>query len=130
MPPVENLLGRDKSFFTKYVGMPTDEFLGEMRRHLSKIKGSPLLSQLSMKNDVQKNIPQLLLKGMVIFLINRLKEFIDLLQQHGAKSAMSLLLIPRTTLRAPETSHNSGQNFHFFHPLQIRDENRIRRVRA
>jgi hypothetical protein len=30
MPPVENLLGRDKSFFTKYVGVPTDEFLGEM----------------------------------------------------------------------------------------------------
>lgn len=30
MPPVENLLSRDKSFFTKYVGVPTDEFLGEM----------------------------------------------------------------------------------------------------
>ncbi len=30
MPPVENLLSRDKSFFTKYVGVPTYEFLGEM----------------------------------------------------------------------------------------------------
>ena len=128
MPPVENLLSRDKSFFPKYVGVSTYEFLGKMRRHLTKIKGSPLLSQLSMKNDVQKNIPQLFLKGMVIFLINRLKEFINLLQQHGAKSAMSLLLIPGTTLRAPEASYDPGQSFHFFHPLQIRDENCIRRV--
>ena len=68
------------------------------------------------------------LKGMVIFLIDRFKEFIDLLQQHGAKSAMSLLLIPGTTLRAPEASYDPGQSFHFFHPLQIRDENCIRRV--
>ena len=83
-----------------------------------------------MKNDVQKNIPQLFLKGMVILLIDRFKEFIDLLQQHGAKSAMSLLLIPGTALWAPEPSHDSGQSFYFFHPLQIRDENRIRRVRA
>jgi len=83
-----------------------------------------------MKNNVQKNIPQLLLKGMIIFLIDRLKELIDLLKQHGSKSAMSLLLIPWTTFRAPESRHDSGQSVHFFHPLQIRDENRIRRVRA
>ena len=127
---MKNLLGRDKSLFAKYVGVPTDEFLGKMRGHLTKIKGAPFLGELSMENDMQEDIPQLFLKGMVIFLIDRLQEFMDLLEQHGAKSAVSLLLIPGTSSGASEPGHDPDQNFHLFHPLQIRDENRVRPVRA
>jgi len=73
MPALEDLLGGGEALFSKNMGVAADELFGELLGDFLEIEGAALLSQLGVKNNVEKDIAQLFLKGLIVFLIDRLE---------------------------------------------------------
>ena len=71
MPALENLLGGGEALFSKNMGVAADQLFGELLGDFLEIEGAALLSQLGVKNNVEKDIAQLFLKGLIVFLIDR-----------------------------------------------------------
>jgi hypothetical protein len=74
-----------------------------------------------MEDDVEQDIPEFFPEGVVVPFIDRLEEFVDLFEDHGAKGSMGLFSIPRTAFRSSEPGHNFFERADFFHPLEIRE---------
>jgi hypothetical protein len=53
------------------MGVAADQLFGELLGDFLEIEGAALLSQLGVKNNVEKDIAQLFLKGLIVFLIDR-----------------------------------------------------------
>jgi hypothetical protein len=71
MPALEDLLGGGEALFSKNMGVAADQLFGELLGDFLEIEGAALLSQLGVKNNVEKDIAQLFLKGLIVFLIDR-----------------------------------------------------------
>ena len=120
MPALEDLLGGGEALFPKNMGVAADQLFGELLGDFLEIEGAALLSQLGVKNNVEKDIAQLFLKGFVVFLIDRFEQLVNFLEKHGAKSLVGLLLVPRATTGSAEASHDLGQGADFFHATDVR----------
>ena len=120
MPALEDLLGGGEALFPKDVGVAADQLFGELLGDFLKIEGAALLGQLGVENNVKKDVPQLFLKGLVVFLIDRFEQLVDFLEKHGAKSLVGLLLIPRATTGSAEASYDLGKGANFFHSMDVR----------
>lgn len=120
VPAPENL-GRVMQLFpAKHMGVPADEFLRQFLGDLLEIKGLSLPSELGVKKNMEKNIPQLLFERMVVSLINGFEQLIDLLQNHWPEGAVRLLPIPRATTGASQPGHDPGQRLSFAHSPPLR----------
>ena len=97
-----------------------DEFVGQLPGHGLKIKGLSFARQLGVEKDVEENVPQFLLEGVVVSLVDSLEQFVDLLEDHGAEGAVGLLAIPRATPRSPQAGHDAGEGFGCAHPSPLR----------
>jgi hypothetical protein len=120
MPALEDLLGGGEALFPKDVGVAADQLFGELLGDFLKIEGVALLGKLGVENNVKKDVPQLFLKGLVVFLIDRFEQLVDFLEKHGAKSLVGLLLIPRATTGSAEASYDLGKGADFFHSMDVR----------
>ena len=120
MPALEDLLGGGEALFPKDVGVAADQLLGELLGDFLKIEGVALLGKLGVENNVKKDVPQLFLKGLVVFLIDCFEQLVDFLEKHGAKSLVGLLLIPRATTGSAEASYDLGKGADFFHSMDVR----------
>ena len=120
MPALEDLLSGGEALFSKNMGVAADQLFGELLGDFLEIEGAALLSQLGVKNNVEKDIAQLFLKGFVVFLIDRFEQLVNFLEKHGAKSLVGLLLVPRATTGSAEASHDLGQGADFFHATDVR----------
>lgn len=120
MPALEDLLGGGEALFPKNMGVAADQLFGELLGDFLEIEGAALLSQLGVKNNVEKDIAQLFLKGFVVFLIDRFEQLVNFLEKHGAKSLVGLLLVPRATTGSAEAGHDLGQGADFFHATDVR----------
>jgi hypothetical protein len=72
------------------------------------------------KDDVEEYITKLFAKGLIISFIDGFQELINFLQNHGPKSPMGLLSVPRASAGASQPGHNFRQSTNFFHPQEIR----------
>ena len=78
MPAAENLGGVAEFFPAKDMRMPAHQLVGQRAGHGLKIKRLPFPGQLGVEKNVEENVPQLLLERMVVSLIDRLEQLIDL----------------------------------------------------
>jgi len=114
--PAAEDLGRVAEFFpAEDVGVAADELVGQFAGDGLEIEGPPLAGELGVEEDMEEDVAQLLLEGVVIALVDGLEELVDLLKDHGAEGAMRLLLVPRTTARAAQASHDPGEGLGFAH---------------
>jgi len=115
VPAAEDLGGVTEFFPAEDVGVAADELVGQFAGDGLEIEGSPLAGELGVEEDMEEDVAQLLLEGVVIALVNGLEELVDLLKDHGAEGAMRLLPVPRTTARAAQASHDPGEGLGFAH---------------
>gem|GEM_PF-2690830 len=120
MPPVEDLSGGSEPLLAKDVGVTVDQFFGQSLGDLAKIERPALFGQLGMENKVKEDVPQLLLQGVIVLLLDGLQQLVHLLQHHGSESLMGLFPVPGATLGAAQASHDLKQGTNFFHRMEIR----------
>ena len=73
MPPVEDLSGGSEPLLAKDVGVTADQFFGQSLGDLAKIERPALFGQLGMENKVKEDVPQLLLQGVIVLLLDGLQ---------------------------------------------------------
>ena len=73
MPALKDLLGGNEPLFAKNVGMAADQFFGQSLGDQAKIERLALLGQLGMENKVKEDVPQLLLQGVIVLLLDGLQ---------------------------------------------------------
>lgn len=125
MPTAEDL-GRIAEFFpAEDVGMAADELVGQFAGNGPEIEGFPFAGKLGVEKDMQKNIPQFLLEGMVVSLIDGLQKLVHLLEDHGPEGAVGLFPVPRAAARATEPGHDPGEGLGFAHQPELRGGRRF-----
>ena len=121
MPSLENLGGSGNPLFAKHVGVSANQFFRKFPGDGFQVEGSALFGQLGMENDMEQDIPEFLPEGVVVPFIDRLEEFVDLFQNHGAERSMGLLSVPRAAFRATKASDDFFERANFLHLSEIRE---------
>jgi hypothetical protein len=90
------------------MGMPTNQLVHQRTSHIVNREriARILLSNPSVKEDLQKHIPQLLTHGNAVIVVNSLDQLEALFDQIPPKRSVSLFGIPRTTTGRPEAVHH------------------------
>jgi len=120
VPASQHLGWIPKLFAAKDMGMPANQLISQLAGNRLKVKRFPLLCQLGVKKDVEKDIPQLLLESMAVSLVDRFEQLVDLLENHGLEGAVRLLAVPRAATRAAQLGHDPGERLGFAHASALR----------
>ena len=124
--PAPKHLGRiPQLFLAEDMGMPPDQLVGQLLGHGREIKGPPFPGQLGMEEDMEEHVPELLLEGMIVPLINGLEQLVDLLENHRLERAVGLFSVPRAATRAAQLGHDPGERLGFAHASALRGPRRF-----
>ena len=92
--------------------MAVDELLTDAVGHIVQIEAPLLLLHARMKDDLQQNVPQLLLQVLGVSLVDGLGGLIGLLQQIAPDGVMVLLPVPGTSAGRPQDADDLPQVLH------------------
>jgi hypothetical protein len=100
----------------KDMGMTLDQFIIYLVANSVNIEGVVLRCNPSVKNDVQKQIAQLLGQLIRIFRIDSIQDLISLLNKIRFQGFMILCLVPGAAIRPAKFGHYFYQTLKPFHP--------------
>lgn len=86
----------------EHVRMATDQFVGDPAGDPLEVKRAALLGQLAVEHHLQKHIAQFLLQFVIVAGLDRVNQFIDLLDRVPAQSHVILLPVPGAAPGRPE----------------------------
>ena len=89
--------------------MAANKLGAQLVDHHIKIKASLLACHLSMKDHLQEHIAKLFGHAMVVAQIHSFQKLVRLFQETPFDAFVGLLLVPRTTVRSPQTRHDLAQ---------------------
>jgi len=107
LPLGENFFRRiHTNLISEHMWVTMNEFLVYSAGHVFQVEMVRLLGQAGVHDDLQKQVPQLLLKVFEILVVDGLQCFGAFLDQASGQRLVGLLAVPRASVGAAQGGHD------------------------